>query len=173
MSEAAPIIVTALLSDADFAWADALRRAHFPAGRNLAPAHVTLFHHLPPSALGEVRGLAREAARSAAPRAWLAGLMRLNSGVAFRIDSPELEALRDRMAVALRGLLIPQDQATWRPHLTIQNKAEPRDAAALYERLSHGFSPRPVAIAGLGLWRYRGGPWERIARHMFRGGRPG
>lgn len=173
MSRAAPIILTALLGDADFAWADALRRAHFPAERNLVPAHVTLFHHLPPSALGEVNALAREAVQSAAPRARLAGPMRFGGGVAYRIDSPELEALRYGMADALHGLLMPQDQAAWRPHLTIQNKTDPRQAAVLHERLSQDFNPRPITIAGLALWRYRGGPWEAISRQMFRGRRPG
>lgn len=173
LSQTAPIIVTALLGDADFAWADALRRAHFPAERNLVPAHVTLFHHLPPSALDEVRALAREAAQSAAPPARLAGLMRLGGGVAFRIDSPALAVIRDGMADRLHGLLMPQDQAAWRPHLTIQNKVATRQAAALYDRLLQDFGPRPIAIAGLALWRYRDGPWEAIARHMFAGRRPG
>ena len=50
----APIIVTALMGGADFAWADGLRRAHFPPERNWLPAHITLFHHLPPSLLDEV-----------------------------------------------------------------------------------------------------------------------
>ncbi|RZL99804.1 MAG: 2'-5' RNA ligase family protein, partial [Sphingomonas sp.] len=49
MSEAAPIIVTAVFGAEDFAWADGLRRAHFPPDRNIVPAHLTLFHHLAPS----------------------------------------------------------------------------------------------------------------------------
>ncbi len=51
----APIIVTALMGPADFGWAEGLRHAHFPPARNLVPAHITLFHHLPPSALEEVK----------------------------------------------------------------------------------------------------------------------
>ena len=52
--DAAPIIVSALFGDADLAWLDALRRAHFPPARNQLPAHLTLFHHLPPSIEGEL-----------------------------------------------------------------------------------------------------------------------
>ena len=54
---AAPIIVTALLGSADFGWADGLRRAHFPPERNKIPAHISLFHHLPPARLEELMRL--------------------------------------------------------------------------------------------------------------------
>ena len=50
----APIVVTALMGAEDFAWADSLRRAHFPPERNKVPAHISLFHHLPPSLLPEL-----------------------------------------------------------------------------------------------------------------------
>ena len=53
----APLIVTATLPPSEFAWADALRRAHFPPERNYLQAHVTLFHALPPFVEDEARGL--------------------------------------------------------------------------------------------------------------------
>ena len=31
------------------------------------------------------------------------------------------------------------------------------------------FQPRPLAISGLGLHRYLGGPWEKLAIYPFRG----
>ena len=46
---AGPLIVTAELGPADFAWLDAQRRAHFPPERNQLAAHLTMFHALPPS----------------------------------------------------------------------------------------------------------------------------
>ena len=64
----APLIVTALIGEADFARLDGLRRAHFPPERNVLRAHLTLFHHLPPSVLEELRDLLRVETRAPAPR---------------------------------------------------------------------------------------------------------
>lgn len=165
----APIIVTALFGRADFAWLDGLRRRHFPPGRNVVPAHLTLFHHLPPSLDAEIRRRLSAAAAEGAPRAWLAGVMQLGRGVALRVESPELEAMRAALADAFAGMLTPQDRAGWRPHVTIQNKVEPAEARALYRSLSAGFEKRPLAIAGLASWAYLDGPWTLLSRHPFRG----
>ncbi|MGC6401271.1 2'-5' RNA ligase family protein [Sphingomonas sp. FW199] len=164
----APVIVTALFGQQDFAWLDGLRRAHFPPERNQVPAHITLFHHLPPAILPELRQrLNAETRGQPAPRAWIAGVVTLGRGTAFRIESPDLAALRDRLADAFTGMLVPQDQAGWRPHVTIQNKVEPHLAKALRAEMEAGFRVRPLAIAGIGCWAYRGGPWEPLSRHMF------
>jgi len=133
------------------------------------PAHLTLFHHLPPDVAPELdRRLAAYAA-APPPRATIAGVMDLGAGTAFRIDSEELEDIRGDLAEALRGLLIPQDQARWRPHITIQNKVEPKVAKALQQHLRATFQPRPLAIRGLASWRYLGGPWEPVKAYTFRG----
>lgn len=164
----APIIVTATFGRADFAWLDGLRRAHYPPERNRVPAHLTLFHHLPPSIEPELRRRLGPATRGAKPPpARIAGPVKLDEGVAFRVESEALEELRAELADAFRGLLIPQDQAPWRPHITIQNKVEPRIAAALHARLLAHFAPRPLAIAGIAAWRYRGGPWELAFERRF------
>jgi hypothetical protein len=63
-------------------------------------------------------------------------------------------------------VLTPQDRASWRPHVTIQNKVEPAEARALLDRLKADFRPRPLAIVGFASWYYRGGPWEKLSRHM-------
>lgn len=165
----APIIVSALMGPADFAWADALRRAHFPPERNHLSAHITLFHHLPPSALAEVTARLKALAAGPPPPARLTEVILLGRGVAFRIDSPELLAMRDDLAHAFAGLLTPQDQARPRLHITVQNKVDPATAKALAEQLRRDFHPRPLAIAGLAAWHYRGGPWELAAKAMFRG----
>lgn len=102
-----------------------------------------------------------------APRARAAGLMSLGRGVAFRIDAPELAAIRGRLVDAFAGLLAPQDAGGWRPHVTIQNKVTPAAAKLLLAELQRGFQPRAVEIAGLAAWWYRGGPWEPLSRHMF------
>ena len=169
MSEgSAPIIVSALFGSGDFAYLNGLRRKHFPPERNIIDAHLTLFHHLPPSIAGELKHrLAEETRGIPQPKAKLGGLMSLGRGVAFRVDCPELEDIRERLADAFGGLLTPQDQQGWRPHVTIQNKVEPLQAKALLKTLSEGFQPRPLEIAGLASWYYRGGPWEKLSVHKF------
>jgi hypothetical protein len=99
----------------------------------------------------------------------IAGVIDLGSGTALRVDSEELEDLRHDMAEAFHGLLTPQDSGPWRPHITIQNKVEPREARKLQQQLRATFQPRPLAIRGLASWRYFGGPWEPIRTHVFRG----
>jgi hypothetical protein len=166
---AGALIVTAEIAPRDFSWIEGLRRAHYPAERNRVPAHLTIFHALPPSAEIELRTRLGQAARAARPTANIAGLMDLGGGVAFRIVSPDLDRLREELADGLYGLLGAQDSGGWRPHVTIQNKVAPKVARALITSLERGFVQRPLAIGGLGLHRYLGGPWERIAVYPFRG----
>jgi hypothetical protein len=166
----APIIITADMGKTDQAWANGLRRAHFPAERNYVDAHITLFHHLPPSHLAEIKSrLAVLVQNYPAPTANLSDVMLLGKAVAFRVDSSELLSLRDELADAFRGLLIPQDQATPKLHITIQNKVEPLVAKALHAHLLESFRSRPFAISGLSAHYYRDGPWEPIGRWSFRG----
>jgi 2'-5' RNA ligase len=165
---AAPIIVTATLGAQDHAYLDGLRRQHFPPERNQLAAHLTLFHHLPPDVGPELKRRLSELTRGRpAPQAWLGGVMSLGRGVAFRVESPQLEDIRADLADAFASLLIPQDRAGWRPHVTIQNKVQPAVARALHEQLAAEFQRRPLAIAGLASWWYRGGPWEAHSAHKF------
>ena len=163
------LIVTADFSADDFAWLEGLRRAHFPPDRNQVRAHLTIFHALPPSAEQEARHRLAGAATLPPPRATLSGLMDLGGGVAFRVVSDDLDALRDELADHLHGMLGAQDATGWRPHVTIQNKVPPKQARALIAELEQGFRPRPLGIAGLSLHRYLGGPWEALATYTFRG----
>lgn len=164
----APLIVTALFGKADQAWFDSLRRTHFPPERNQLDAHLTLFHHLPPSVAEELKHrLAQETRGVRAPRATVGGLMSLGRGVAYRIDSPDLVVIREGLVQAFAGLLTPQDAGRWRPHVTVQNKVTPVLAKALMAALSRDFQPRSVEITGLASWWYRGGPWELHSRNMY------
>lgn len=163
------LIVTAELAGPDEAWLDDLRRRHFPPERNQLPAHLTIFHALPPSAEREVRSRLADLARQEPPHAQIAGLMNLGGGVAYRVVSDDLERIRGELAESLHGLLGAQDAGGWRPHITIQNKVAPRDARELQSQLESGFRPRPLGISGLGLHRYAGGPWKELATYAFRG----
>jgi hypothetical protein len=166
-ADPAPIIVAALFGAEDFAWLDGLRRAHFPPERNILSAHLTLFHHLPPSLAAELRRRLSDVTAGPAPAAETHKLLDLGGGTAIGIASPGLQAIRCELAEAFTGLLTPQDAAGWRPHVTIQNKV-PRDAAKqLQQTLAAEFRPRPIRLAGLAAYHYRGGPWELISRHRF------
>jgi hypothetical protein len=155
---------------ADQRYFDNLRSAHFPPERNYLSAHITLFHHLPPSALGELDSLIRRlTAELAAPAAALREVYSLGKGVAFRIDSPDLLAIRARIADHFTGMLTAQDQGTPRLHITVQNKVDPAVARALLADLAAGFAPRALAIKGLAAHHYRGGPWETAFVRNFHG----
>lgn len=166
---AGALIVAAELGAEDFAWLDRLRRTHYPPERNRVPAHLTIFHALPPSAEGEIRVRLSGMARAQPPRATLEGLMDLGGGVALRVVSPDLDCIRDELAHDLHGLLGAQDSGGWRPHVTIQNKVAPKVARALIASLQRDFVSRPLAIGGLALHRYADGVWERVATYAFRG----
>ena len=165
-----PIIMTAQMGKAEFAWANSIRERHYPPERNKVGAHITLFHHLPPQALDEIRAaivaLARELPK---PEANLSGLIHLGNGVAYRLHAPELLALRMELADRFTGLLVAQDQQTPRLHITVQNKVVPKEAHRLFDELSAGFEPRPFAIHGIGLHYYVDGLWQDIGIWPFRG----
>ncbi|HEX8223208.1 MAG TPA: 2'-5' RNA ligase family protein [Allosphingosinicella sp.] len=146
-----------------------MRRAHYPPERNRVPAHLTLFRQLPPSVEGELRRRLATYAATPAPAAAIAGIMDLGEGTALKVESEGLDDIRYDLALALHGLLTPQDRAPWHPHVTIQNKVEPREAKRLQAQLRAGFERRPLVIKGLALWRYLGGPWEPVKSYTFRG----
>ena len=166
---AGPLIVTAEFDPEDFAWLDSLRRRHYPAVRNRVPAHLTLFHAIPPSAEAELRRILKSFIEVPRPPAWISGTMNLGGGVALRIASDELDAIRGEIAGRLHGLLTSQDSAGWSAHVTIQNKVPPREARALLSAIGDQFLGRPVQISGLGLHRYLSGPWETLRTFSFRG----
>ncbi len=166
----APFIVTAELPDDLFAWANGLRRKHFPPERNYLSAHVTLFHALPPSLGDELkRVVAGEAAAHAAVPARLSAVMDLGRGTALRIDSDAMMAIRDRIADHFHGALSAQDQHRPRLHVTVQNKVTTAVARALQTELAATFTPRDFCFTGLALHIYRGGPWEAAGHWSFRG----
>lgn len=163
-----PIIIGAILGPEDFAHYSALRRAHFPPDRTVLPAHLTLFRHLPPTLLAEVRQmLIVETQGVQPPGAVVSGVISLGRGVAFRVVSEELVAIRARLSSRFAYCLTPQDAAPWRAHITVQNKSTLCAAASLKASLEAGLRPRPLCLVGLAAFWYRGGPWELISRHHF------
>ncbi|MBP1806742.1 2'-5' RNA ligase family protein [Rubellimicrobium aerolatum] len=168
--DAAPLILTLALDDASFGRLDAERRALFPTRMNLIPAHVTLFHHLPGTERAAVEDALASACAGRGPMpVRVAAVMPLGRGAAYRLEAPEVAALRAALARAWEPWLGPQDRQPWRPHVTVQNKVPPEAARATLERLRAGFAPWTAVGEGLLLWRYLGGPWEALGRIPFAG----
>lgn len=163
-----PLVLTLALHPDDQARFDRLRTLHFPSGRNMIPAHVTLFHHLPGAGIDAIQDtLRRECAALAAFPVQASGLRFLGRGVAYELQAAELLALRNRLARHWQDWLTPQDAQGYRPHVTVQNKARPEDARALRDAMLAGFAPFSVRAGGLLLWHYLGGPWSLAGEHKF------
>lgn len=168
-SRGVPLLITAELPGDILAWADGLRRAHYPPERNRLRAHVTLFHALPPSAEGEIRRLLAELARAPPPPARIEGLMKLGQGTALAVSSPETIALHARIAERMHGLLTRQDGQPLRLHITIQNKVKPEAARALQAELAPQLRPIDFRFSGFGLYGWEDGLWRPIREFPFRG----
>lgn len=155
-----PLILTVLFEPAVQRDLQALRDAHFPPARNIVPAHVTLFHALPGAEVAAIEAVLEAATALPSPDAVLGAPRFLGRGVALEVRADALGGLRAALARRWVSWLSPQDQQGWRPHVTIQNKVAPEEARALHARLLAEWRPRPVQVAALRLWWYRGGPWQ-------------
>ncbi len=163
-----PLILTAQIAAGDLAPFNLLRAEHFPADRNFLLAHLTMFHRLPGEYEAQIRSdLAQVSGQTPRIDAEVSGLRHLGAGVAFSISSPELQAVRGELRARFVAWLGSQDMQPWRPHVTIQNKASRAAADALHARLSAGFQSYSIAITGLQLWAYRGGPWDHLVDMPF------
>lgn len=168
MADDDPLILTAWLDDTSFEFFQTMRQRHFPPARNHIPAHLTLFHHLPGDGIGWITQELQKVAQELAPfEGQVARLQFLGRGVAYDIDCPAIERLRDDLSATFSQVLIPQDRQRIRPHVTIQNKVASAEARALFDGLSAEFRPFPLTIRGLLLWHYRGGPWDEAGRFPF------
>ncbi|GAA2890142.1 2'-5' RNA ligase family protein [Pseudonocardia halophobica] len=161
-----PLVVTAVLDEPAQSRLNTLRRRHFPPERNHLDAHVTLFHALPGEHETPVAAALTDAVRREPPEAVVCDPRLLGRGVAFRVDAPGLLALRADLARAFGPWLTRQDRGKRELHVTVQNKVQPEQARDLHAALS-GDPPERTAVVALGLWRYRGGPWEPVATFPF------
>jgi len=162
----APLIVTLELAKPAQDWAQQMRCQYFPPKRNQVPAHITLFHALPRATHPLLK--AALSAPGVAPNVVIEAPYLLGRGVAYRIRSPEMAALRARLVEQIGSeQLTRQDAAPWRPHLTIQNKVSPDEAHALYATLKVSARQGSTQGAALRVWRYDNGPWTLLDRFAF------
>lgn len=168
MEESQPLLLTLRLDPQSFATLDGLRRAHFPRSRNLVPAHITLFHALPGAEVTAIAARLAELVHATAPIDLTFSAPRfLGRGVALDVVAPALLALRGELARDWAPWLSNQDRQRYSPHVTIQNKAAPEAARALFDELRAGWRPFEGRGEGLLLWRYLGGPWEQLGSFPF------
>jgi len=164
-----PLLVTLRFDEPSFRRFQSERKQHFPAARNIVPAHLSLFHKLPGEEIGAIVADLREVTkeqRGAIPLA-IAGLRFLGYGTAYTIASPPFDALRADLARRWTSWLTPQDAQRFSAHVTIQNKAPAGDAKVLHARLNTTFTPFTAEATGLLLWHYRNGPWEPAGAFPF------
>jgi 2'-5' RNA ligase len=163
-----PLILTAAMDHAAFERFDAERREFFPAHRNHLSAHITLFHQLPSDRLeGITVQLEALVARVQPIHVEVIGLRFLGRGVAYDLRSPKLETLRQDLAGSWLERLTNQDRGGFKPHVTVQNKVSASQARETLALLEARFQPWAFEVTGLTLWRYLGGPWERLMNFAF------
>ncbi|MEZ5921607.1 MAG: 2'-5' RNA ligase family protein [Parvularculaceae bacterium] len=169
---AKPLIVTLQLDENSARFFDDMRARYFPPDLNHLKSHLTLFHNLPGELLQDVIGaIARLAAATPPFKMSVGGLMKLGRGVAYKITSERLERIRAQIAEVFKDRLSRQDREKFRPHITIQNKVSPAEAAGLFDHLSDEFESFDVGAEGVQLWHYEGGPWSPVAAIPFQGER--
>ncbi len=163
-----PLVLTLALEEQAQIDFEQQRRRYFPASLNRVPAHLSLFHALPGEELPAIRSLLAEYAAATAPFTMrVHDVHKLGRGVAYALAAEPLSALHAALRSAWLPWLTAQDAQGFRPHVVVQNKAEPVAARALYDKLSAGFRPYSVQATGLLLWRYLGGPWKLEQEFRF------
>jgi 2'-5' RNA ligase len=95
------------------------------------------------------------------------GLRFLGRGVAYDLRAPKLEMLRKELAEGWLEWLTNQDRSGFKPHVTVQNKVTLIKARETLMLLETGFQSWMFEITGLTLWRYLGGPWQRVDNFFF------
>lgn len=171
-----PVILTLQIDVKSAAFFEAQRQKHFPADINFVPAHLTLFHQLPGEEFQRVLETVAKACAASAPFTMKAAApMKLGRGVAYRIESEALERFRADLANAFAPMLTGQDKQGFRPHVTVQNKVSPQEAAALFDHLAEEFEPFDITAEGVQLWRYEGagakaGRWSPAGAIPFSAG---
>ncbi|MBD1875029.1 2'-5' RNA ligase family protein [Nodosilinea sp. FACHB-131] len=163
-----PLILTLKLDQATFERANTLRQQHFPPERNVVPAHVILFHHLPGEQESAICHSLKTLCAQSEPFSFsLPSPQFFGNGVAIKVNSPELMQVHKTLATTWDAWLIPQDRQGYRPHITIQNKVDSKTARQLYEELEAQWQSITGWGEGLLLWRYQKGPWELAREFCF------
>lgn len=163
----APLIVTAVLPNDIQAWADGLRSKHYPSDRTRIPAHVTLFHTLPPSIEPELLEFLSHLSKRPPPIAEISGVMKLDNGTAVGVRCPEMLELHSVIADRMHGLLTHQDAQPLRLHITIQSGVTTHQAREVQSLLRSQIRPSKFKFRGLAVHAWEAGHWRFIKNVNF------
>ena len=163
-----PLILTALLDEKSQEFFNLKRKFFFPKNKNYINAHLTLFHQLPNNKLKNIREfLLSECSKIKVMHATVSSLMFLGFGTAYKIECDELIFIRKKLVNQWHEMLINQDLNHFVPHITIQNKVDPKQAKSTFLNIQEDFEPFDLDIIGLQLWYYEGGPWTHLENFTF------
>lgn len=165
-----PFILTLAMNEEAATFFNQQRQKYFPAHLNFLQAHLTLFHYLPLPAdeiVAQVQPIVKEVASFDMP---VTDLVSLGNGVAYKLESKNLQSLHLRLQQLWKPMLKPQDlQKLW-PHITVQNKVISQEANDLLVQLKTGFQAFTIKATGLSVWEYLNGPWKFIETVPFSSG---
>ena len=164
-----PLILTLTLDADNQQFFNKLRQKHFPSERNYLDAHLTLFHHLPANEAQLIEDIISATKFFASMNLQVTELKSIGNGVAYKMECDYLMQLHKRLQQQWDKWLIPQDRQKLWPHITIQNKVEPKLAKSLKEKLEESFEPFTATGTGLSLFEYMGGPWNFVKSFAFTG----
>ncbi len=167
MIDAAPLLVTLSLDKQSLEFFDALRQRYFPPERNFIPAHLMLFHHLPPDESKIKEDLLKWSTEFSVLHLTVSDVKSIGKGVAYKIESKPLLQLHRTMQNEWKAWLQPQDRQGLWPHVTVQNKVTPATAKETLVALKKDFTPFTATATGFQLWSYEGGPWKFIEAYSF------
>lgn len=161
------LILTLVINSDAQEYFTSLRTLHFPAKINYLEAHLTLFHNLPQeqSVYDTLESLSAE---QLSFEMEVSSLRSIGNGVAFKIESPDLQKIHASLQNSFKAHLIPQDKQKLWPHITIQNKVPPEQAMELASRLNQTFEPTTILAEGFALWEYLNGPWKLYKTYYFK-----
>lgn len=162
-----PLVLTLALDPVAQRRFDDERATYFPAGRTAVGAHVTLFHAVPGRLEPAVQADLVDVCDRQAFQVAVTEVMALGRGAGYRLQAPELDDVHARLRSRWHNELTAQDRQPFRPHVTVQNKADVDTARETVRRLRAAFRPFTVSATGLELWRYDGGPWTPLVSLGF------
>ncbi|MCW3466718.1 2'-5' RNA ligase family protein [Chitinophaga nivalis] len=161
-----PLIITLDIDETHRHFFNALRQAHFPNHANYLDAHLTLFYHLP-SGEPAIYDILRSMVQRPPLVLTVDGIVNFANGVAYTIQSDDLQQWHAAMQTAFDPWLKRQDRQVLRPHITIQNKVTSFKAQQLHTQLKETFVPFTITGIGIRTWLYLRGPWKEI--HLTNG----
>lgn len=162
-----PLILTLSINEEAALFFNKQRQQYFPASINYMQAHLTLFHHLLLPVDEIIAQIHPFAAEFFSFDIQVTDVVSLGKGVAYKLESKDLQLIHYRFQQLWKPLLKPQDlQKLW-PHITVQNKVTPQQSKDLLAQLKIMFQPFTIHATGLSIWEYLNGPWKFIQTITF------